>query len=126
VQNGLSVRFGSNDSGTPSQHGFSSRHHAISQAAKKGNFIVNISEKWFRQDWESHVTLEHWLSGRVFQLTVTQAGDRRELSRVLGKKIQYERVGTEQFVKDVVELTVPHLVQHVHEVAIDRSSLFLV
>jgi hypothetical protein len=63
---------------------------------------------------------------RAFQLTVTQPEIAAILSRVLWKEIQYERVGSEQCVKDVVELTVPHLVQHVHEVAIDRSSLFLV
>jgi hypothetical protein len=36
---------------------------------------------------------------------------------------QSPTLGTEQYVKDVVDLTVPHLVQHVHEVAIDRSSV---
>jgi hypothetical protein len=33
--------------------------------SKKGDFMVNISEKWFRQDWESHVALEL----REFMLT---------------------------------------------------------
>jgi hypothetical protein len=61
-----------NGPGSAAFNRFNSRHHAISQAAKKGDFIVNLSEKWFRQDWESHVALEHWLSGRVYQLTVTQ------------------------------------------------------
>ena len=56
----------------------------------------------------------------------TVANRRDFVSRVLWKEIHYERVGAEHYVKDVVELTVPHLVQHVHEVAIDRSSLFLV
>jgi hypothetical protein len=56
--------------------------------------MINISEKWFRRDWESHVALEHWLSGRVFQLTVTQPEIAAILSRVLRKEIQYELVGT--------------------------------
>ena len=48
---------------------------------------------------------------RAFQLTVTQPEIAAILSRVLWKEIQYERVGSEQCVKDIVELTVPHLVQ---------------
>ena len=55
--------------------------------------------------------------------TVTQPGIAAILSRVLWKEIQYERVGNEQQAKDVVQLIVPHLVQHVHEVAIDRRAV---
>jgi NAD(P)H dehydrogenase (quinone) len=65
-------------------------------------------------------------AGKIYPLfgpvELTQPEIAAIIGHVLGKEIKYEQVTSEKFVESVSGKPVPHLAQHLHEVAIDHHN----